>query len=78
MARVDVLWDDEEGAPRVAPATLEDRSPGGMSVRMKDAICVGSHVAVKWGDQEFFGKVTNCRHGKFGYLVGVLLQASAC
>ncbi len=64
MARVDVLWGDEDGTPRVAPATLEDTSHRGMSVRMKNAIRVGSHVTVKWGSEQDSGTVTNCRREK--------------
>jgi hypothetical protein len=51
MARVDVLWVDEDGTPRVGPATLEDTSHRGMSVRMKNEIRIGSHVTVKWGSE---------------------------
>lgn len=71
MARVDVLWGDAEGTPRVAPAVLEDTSHRGMSVRMRQAIRVGSHVTVKWGNQQVSGKVTNCRIEKADYVVGV-------
>ena len=71
MARVDVLWGDEDGTPRVAPATLEDRSHGGMSMRMKNAIGVGSHITVKWGNEQVSGTVTNCRREKADYVLGV-------
>jgi hypothetical protein len=71
MARIDVLWADDGGVPRVAPASLEDRSHGGVSVRMQSAISVGSHVTIKWGDQEFTGVVTNCRREKHSHMIGV-------
>ena len=71
MARVDVLWVDEDGTPRVGPATLEDTSHHGMSVRMKDAIRVGSHVTVKWGSEQDSGTVTNCRREKANYVIGL-------
>jgi hypothetical protein len=71
MARIDILWADDGGVPRVAPASLEDRSHGGVSVRMQSAISVGSHVTIKWGDQEFTGVVTNCRREKNTYILGV-------
>jgi len=76
MARVDILWEDEEGTPRVAPATLEDTSHRGMSVRMKDAIRVGSLVTVKWGSEQDSGTVTNCRHEKADYILGIQREAS--
>jgi hypothetical protein len=75
MARVDVLWGDVDGTPRVAPATLEDTSHRGMSVRMKDAIRVGSHVTVKWGSEQDSGTVTNCRREKVDYVIGIQREA---
>jgi len=71
MARVDVLWGDVDGTPRVTPATLEDRSPGGLSFRMKESIPVGTHLTVKWGSDQVSGTVTNCRRHKADYLLGV-------
>ncbi len=71
MARVDVLWEDEDGNPRVAPATLEDKSRHGVSVRMMAAIADGSHITIKWGDEHVSGIVTNCRRQKMQYVIGV-------
>jgi hypothetical protein len=71
MARVDVLWGDAHGTPRITPATLEDKSPGGLSFRMKDSIPVGTHLTVKWGSEQVSGIVTNCRRQKSDYLLGV-------
>ena len=71
MARVDVLWGDEDGTPRVAPATLEDASHRGMSVRSKNAIRVGSHVTIKRGSEQDSGIVTNCRREKADYVLGI-------
>jgi hypothetical protein len=75
MARVDILWGDVDGTPRVAPATLEDTSHGGMSVRMKDAIQVGSHITMKWGGEQVSGTVTNCRREKNEYILGIKRDA---
>jgi hypothetical protein len=75
MARVDVLWGDEDGTPHVAPATLEDTSHRGMSMRMKNAIRVGSHVTVKWGSEQDSGTVTNCRKEKAEYVLGIQRDA---
>ena len=71
MARVDVLWADQDGSPRIAPATLEDRSYGGVSVRVKTAIRVLSHVTIRWGSEQVSGVVTNCRRDKSDYIIGV-------
>jgi hypothetical protein len=75
MARVDILWEDESGTPRVAPATLEDTSHRGMSVRMKNTIRAGSHVTVKWGSEQDSGTVTNCRREKSDYILGIQREA---
>jgi hypothetical protein len=75
MARVDVLWGDGDGTPRVAPGRLEDTSHGGMNVRMKNAIRVGSHVTVKWGSEQDSGTVTYCRRQKTEYVLGVKRDA---
>lgn len=75
MARVDVLWGDEEGTPRIAPATLEDRSRGGLSVQMKNPVRVGCYVTIKWGNEQVSGKVTNCRRERGKYVVGVRRDA---
>jgi hypothetical protein len=74
MARVHVLWADEDGAPRVAPATLEDRSHSGVSVLMKSQISAGSHVIVKSGTLQYSGTVTNCRPERGSYVIGVKLD----
>ncbi len=71
MARVEVLWGDEDGTPRVAPGTLEDTSHRGMSARMKNAIPIGSHVTIKWGNEQVSGTVTNCRREKLGFVLGM-------
>ena len=71
MARVDVLWADQDGTPRIAPATLEDRSSGGLSVRVKTSIRVLAHVTVRWGSEQVSGIVTHCRPDKAGYIIGV-------
>jgi hypothetical protein len=74
MARVDVLWMDAEQTPRVSPATLEDRSHAGVSVRMKDKIEIAAHITIKSGTLQISGMVTNCRREKNGFIVGVKLD----
>ena len=71
MVRVDVLWGDDDGAPRIVPGTLEDRSTRGVSVRMKNPIRVGTMVTIKWGSEQFSGTVTNCRRQRTEYVLGV-------
>jgi len=77
MARVDLLWTDGEQAPRVAPATLEDKSDGGFSVRMKEPVPVGAHVTVKRGGEQVSGTVTYCRQDKAYFVIGVKREPKA-
>jgi hypothetical protein len=74
MARVDVLWTDEQMTPRVSPATLEDRSHGGVSMRMRAPIGITTHVTIKSGTLQISGIVTNCRKHKIEFVVGVRLD----
>ncbi len=71
MALVDILWTDDVGSPRVSPAKLEDKSPGGLSVSMNEPMGDGSHVTVRWGTEQVQGLVTNCRRQNDTYIVGV-------
>jgi hypothetical protein len=76
MARVEVMWEDEEGTPRVAPGTLDDRSRGGMCVRMKVPIGVGSRLTIKWGNEQVSGTVVNRRLERANYVLGVKRDAN--
>jgi hypothetical protein len=71
MARVDVLWGDDDGIPRIVPGTLEDRSTRGVCIRMQNPIRVGTMVTIKWGSEQFSGTVTNCRRQRTEYVLGV-------
>jgi hypothetical protein len=71
MALVDALWEDEAGTPRVAPAKLEDKSPGGLSIRIKERITVGSKVTIHWDRGHFSGSVTYCLLHRGEYIVGI-------
>ena len=74
MARVDVLWMDRDMTPRVSPATLEDRSQSGVSMRMRNEIEVATHVTIKSGTLQISGIVTNCRRQNMEFVVGVRLN----
>ncbi len=74
MARVDILWMDAQLTPRVSPATLEDRSHAGVSVRMKESMEITSHVTIKSGTLQFSGMVTNCRREKKDFVIGIRLD----
>ena len=57
------------------PGNARNKSHRGVSVRMKDAVRVGSHITVKWGSEQLSGIVTNCRREKAAYVVGVRRDA---
>jgi len=71
MERVELLWTDETGTPRIVPGTLEDKSRIGVSIRVKEAIVVGSVLEVKTPSEQFSGIVTNCRLDGTEYVAGI-------
>jgi hypothetical protein len=75
MARVDALWEDEAGNPRVAPAKLEDKSPGGLSIRIKEQITVGSKVTVHWDKGHLSGSVKYWLLHRGEYVLGIQRDA---
>jgi PilZ domain len=77
MTRVEAMWEDETGAPRVAPATIEDRSPGGVSIRITTPISVGSKLTIKGHREEFSGVVVNSRNDKAEYFLGIKRDVAA-
>jgi hypothetical protein len=71
IARVEALWVDWTGNPRVAPALLEDTSASGACVRLKEPLRVGSKVTIKWRREEFTGTVKHSKKVATDYLVGI-------
>ena len=71
MARVEALWVDDTGNPRVAPATVEDRSRGGVSIRIKTPVSVGTNMTIKWQSEQFSGTVTHTRRDIAEYILGI-------
>lgn len=77
MTRVEAMWEDETGAPRVAAATIEDRSPSGANIRINIAISVGSKLTIKGPREEFTGVVVNSRNEKTEYFLGIKRDVAA-
>jgi hypothetical protein len=71
MTRVEAMWEDETGAPRLAPATIEDRSPSGANIWINTLISVGSKVTIKGHREQFTGVVVNSRTDKAEYFLGI-------
>jgi hypothetical protein len=74
MARIEALWEDEDGTPRVTPARLEDKSEAGACIRIREPIGVGTTLTVQWPNGDIVGKVMYCnRHGE-EYVLGILRE----
>lgn len=71
VARAEVHWQDTIGNSCMIPAMIEDSSHGGMSVRIKKPISVGSKLEIRWYKEQIQGVVRNCRKDGFEYLLGV-------
>jgi hypothetical protein len=77
MTRVQAMWEDETGTPHVAPATIEDRSPSGASLRINTPISVGSKLTIKGHREQFTGVVVNSRTDKTEYFLGIKRDVAA-
>jgi hypothetical protein len=71
MARAQALWVDSAGMLHEAPAMLEDTSPSGASMRLKESIGVGSKVRIKWRRGQFLGIVRHVKRQESDYMVGI-------
>ncbi len=70
-AVAEVSWEDPAGVACVFPATIEDTSPSGACIRLRDPIAPGSKVTVKWHREQFSAIARNCRRDGYEYLLGV-------
>jgi hypothetical protein len=71
MARVEALWEEEGGNPRVTPVRLEDKSDAGACIRIREPIGVGTTLTVQWTNGHIIGRVMYCnRHGE-EYVLGI-------
>jgi hypothetical protein len=77
MTRVETLWEDDTKAPRVAPATFQDRSRSGVYIGISVPISAGSKLTSKRQREQFSGVVVNSRSDSKGYILGIMLDAVA-
>lgn len=77
MARVEVTWEDETHTPCVAAGIIEDRSPGGVCIRINAPIAVGLKLTIKTYREQLSGIVTNSRPEDKIYIVGIKLDLAA-
>jgi len=75
ISRVEVEWQDPDGAPRHAFAFIEDRSSSGVGMRIPNFIPVGTEIRIKGIRLDVRGVVRQCARAGYEYLVGVKLSA---
>jgi hypothetical protein len=68
---VETLWEDEAGTPHITPEKLEDKSPGGACIRIKEEIAVGAKVTVQWPHGHITGTVIYCNRRREEYVLGI-------
>ncbi len=70
-AVAEVSWVDPAGVARTSPGTIEDTSPSGACIRVRDAIALGAKVSVRWHREQFEAVAKNCRPDGYEFLLGV-------
>jgi len=71
LARAEVRWQDDIGTAHVSTAMLEDTSPNGACILVRQPIVPGTSVRVVRRQEDFTGIVRNCRNDGSGYLIGI-------
>ncbi len=75
MAKVEVMWEAKAGNPHIVPARLEDKSPHGASIRIREPIPVGFKVVIHWRTGHISGTVQYCNPQANEYILGILRDA---
>jgi hypothetical protein len=76
MARIEVVWQDEAGTQHISRGELEDKSDGGLCIRVNDPISVGSKLTVRFHLGNFLGTVVQRRKQKQEYVLGIKRDAA--
>ncbi|MGH9681958.1 MAG: PilZ domain-containing protein [Candidatus Acidiferrales bacterium] len=74
MMRTEVVWTDETEGQRTIPATIEDRSAGGVCIRIASPIPAGSKLEFKARKETLSGTVAYCRPDRREYILGIKLE----
>jgi hypothetical protein len=74
-ARVKVTWIDLNGSRVETQGMLEDVSPGGASMRVRESMAAGSRLEVKWPGRDFSGTVRYCKPSGMDYILGIQKDA---
>jgi hypothetical protein len=70
-ARVRFGWTNPKGAHASTQGMLEDISPGGASMRVKESVEAGSRLDVEWGVRSFSGTVRYCKSSGMEFILGI-------
>lgn len=76
MTMVEAAWRDTDGISRTIAARMEDKSRGGVCIRIKTRLAVGSELRIQWRHDHFFGTVRYCRSDGMDFLAGIQRHAS--
>jgi hypothetical protein len=76
MTVVEASWEDPAGNLQTIPARMEDKSPSGACIRVKQPIGVGSKLRIQWRFEQFSGTTKYCRSDGYEYLVGIQRDAT--
>jgi hypothetical protein len=76
MTMVEASWRDTHGILRTVAARMEDKSPGGVCIRIKTRVAVGSELRIQWRHDHFSGTVRYCRSDGMEFLAGIQRHAS--
>lgn len=71
MTQVEASWEDPAGTLQTVPARMENKSVGGVCIRIKTPIVVGSKLKIQWRLEHFSGTARYCRREGTEYLVGL-------
>lgn len=72
LSRIEIHWQDEEGASFTSAAMLEDTSRDGACIRVRQPVATGTKIRAIHQGKEFTGTVRYCRTNGMGYLIGIL------
>lgn len=76
MTWVEASWENPSGSLQTIPARMEDKSPSGACIRVKQPIDVGSKLKIQWRFDQFSGITKYCRSDGYEYLVGIQRDAT--
>jgi hypothetical protein len=71
MIVVGVSWQDLDGNSQTATGRIEDKSSGGVCLRLQKAVEVGAHLRIDSHFEQFVGIVRYCRREGRDFIIGV-------